>query len=182
VTTHACRTALDALSLEHGKAPISAVKGSAIRALVKQEKTLSVRFLTGFAAQLFRTISAKHTNLRFRRLIRMLPTLEVSAAIRSVSHLDLARCEMMIGKRNQLSNRKERTGFLPPGSLRLGFVGQPFFYHACPLWQARAFTNPAPIPPSAGPENLQCRAAFIQFRRDVVPKPQPRCFRGPTRC
>jgi hypothetical protein len=32
----------------------------------------------------------------------------------------------------------------------------------------RVFTRSAPIPPKAGPEKLQCRAAFIQCQRDVV--------------
>ena len=62
---------------------------------------------------------------------------ELDEAIRSVSHLDLARAGMMTRKGTNLSNRKERTGFLPPSSLRLGFVGQPFFYHA-PISRALA--------------------------------------------
>ena len=119
--------------------------------------------------QLFARSPPAHTILRFRRLIRMLPTPKgqrgdpFSQPSGSSALWDDDREE------EPLSNRKERTGFLPPGSLRLGFVGQPFFYHACPLWQARAFTIPAPIPPSAGPENLQCRAAFIHDLRAVVP-------------
>ena len=66
---------------------------------------------------------------------------------------------------NLISNRKERTGRLLPGSFRLGFLGQPFYYHTRPFWQACAFTSAAPIPPPAGPENVQYRAAFIQFQR-----------------
>src|SRR6266700_2925002 len=55
--------------------------------------------------------------------------------------------------------RTERSGpdCSRPCSLRLGFLGQPFYYHTRPFWQARAFTNSAPIPPQAGPENFQCR-------------------------
>jgi len=53
---------------------------------------------------------------------------------------------------NHISNRKERAGRLLPCSLRLGFFGQPFYYHTRRLWQARALIYPAPIPPPAGPE------------------------------
>ena len=81
---------------------------------------------------------------------------------------------------NHISNRKERAGRLLPGSLRLGFFGQPFYYHTRWFWQARAFTRSAPIPPPVGLENFQCRAAFIQFQRAMVPRKQD-CFRSPTR-
>ncbi len=42
---------------------------------------------------------------------------------------------------NHLSNRKKRTELVRPGALRLVFFGQPFFYQACSLWRAHAFTN-----------------------------------------
>jgi len=67
-----------------------------------------------------------------------------------------------------------------PDSLRLGFLGQPFYYHTRPFCQARAFTNSAPIPPQAGPENFQCRAVFIQLQRAMVPRTHV-CVRSPTR-
>lgn len=38
----------------------------------------------------------------------------------------------------------------------------------------------APTPPRAGPENVQCRAAFTQFQRAMVPGKRRR-FQGPTR-
>ena len=62
---------------------------------------------------------------------------ELEKAIRSVSHLDLARVGVMTRRLHKLSNRKERTGRLLPISLRLGFVGQPFLYHARSFWQAQ---------------------------------------------
>jgi len=108
------------------------------------------------------------------------PSVWRGEAIRSVSHLGLARYERMSWL-NPISNRKERTGPLLPGSLRLGFLGQPFYYHTRWFWQARASTSSAPIPPPAGPENFQCRAAFIQFQRAMVPR-ERFCLRGPTRC
>lgn len=79
----------------------------------------------------------------------------------------------MIGKRNQLSNRKEQ-GWISPTRAPSGSVllVNHSSTHAGSLWQARAFTIPAPIPPAAGPENLQCRAAFIHSLRAVVPKRQ----------
>ena len=58
-------------------------------------------------------------------------------AIRSVSHLVLARDELM-SRLNHNSNGKERTGRLLPGSLRLGFFGQPLYYHTRWFWQARS--------------------------------------------
>ena len=100
-------------------------------------------------------------------------------AIRSVTHLVLAPVGPMSWL-NPNSNRKERTRRLLPGSLRLGFLGQPFYYHRRPLWQAPACTDPAPIPPPAGPENVQCRAVFIQYPRVVVPAARLRAA-GPTR-
>ena len=57
---------------------------------------------------------------------------------------------MMIGKRNQLSNRKEQTGFLPPGSLRLGFVGQPFFYPRVPALASARVHHPCAHPTLGG--------------------------------
>ena len=51
---------------------------------------------------------------------------KLDEAIRSVSHLDLARVGVMT-RLDKLSNRKERTGLVRPSSLRLGFFGQPFF-------------------------------------------------------
>ncbi len=64
----------------------------------------------------------------------------------------------------------------PSGSL----LRQPFSYHGRGLWQARDPISSAPIPQPAGPENLQCRAAFTQIYRVVV-SPQPDCWERPTR-
>jgi hypothetical protein len=60
---------------------------------------------------------------------RMSPGVEHGKAIRSVSHLGLARFGVMPGLK-KFSNRKERTGPVLSGSLRPDFLGQPFFYHA----------------------------------------------------
>ena len=69
---------------------------------------------------------------------------------------------------NPISNRKERTGRLLPGSLRLGFLGQPFYYHTRPFWQACAFTSAAPIRHrrdqktfSAGPRSFNSKELWI---------------------
>jgi hypothetical protein len=58
-------------------------------------------------------------------------------------------------------------------SLRLGFLGHQSSTTAAPLQASRTVTGLAPNPGlPRDPENLQCRAVFIQFQRVVV----PRCF------
>jgi hypothetical protein len=70
-----------------------------------------------------------------------------------------------------ISNRKERTGFLLPGSLRLGFLGHRSFTTAAPSLASRSGPGLAPNPgPFRDPENIQCRAVFIQYLRAVVPR------------
>ena len=92
-------------------------------------------------------------NLRFHCLNRIFVSRSPNEAIRSVSHLGLARSGSMPGLNNILSNRKERTGPLLPGSLRLGFVGQPFYYHARSFWQARVH-QPCAHPATGGTRKL----------------------------
>ena len=160
--------------------PNSSGKGSAIRAFVQQKKTLpSDSFKPVFAAALPTSSAGRHEPAFSSFESEHRPRRLLSEAFRSVSHLGLARSERMSWL-NHISNRKERAGRLLPCSLRLGFFGQPFFYHTRWFWQARACTSSAPIPPPVGPENFQCRAAFIQFQRALVPRKQD-CFRSPTR-
>jgi hypothetical protein len=101
-------------------------------------------------------------------LNRTLSEPELSETIRSVSHLVLARFWPMSWL-PKFRTERSRLDCSRPGSLRLGFLGQAFYYHTRPFWQARVFTNSAPILPPAGPENYQCRAAFIQCLRDRLP-------------
>ncbi len=81
-----------------------------------------------------------------------------------------------------ISNRKERAGNdsgsrLPPAR----FSWSRSFYHRVALRASRAGTGLAPNPGSPrDPENVQCRAVFIQYQRAVVPRSQD-CSRGPTR-
>ena len=143
-------------------------KGSAIRALIKRKKTILSDFFKPVFTATLRPPCGHRLEPAFSCVESDLPGPLPGEAIRSVSHLDLARLGLM-PRLPPISNRKERTRRLRPCSLRLGFIGQPFYNHTRPLWQARAFTNPAPTPPRAGPENFQCRAAFIQFQRAMVP-------------
>jgi hypothetical protein len=82
-------------------------------------------------------------------------------AIRSVTHLVLA---LMGGAMtaSHLSNRKEQAnGLSPSGSVFFGhfsFMPSTFRRQAAPL--------PRPIPIHRNPENVQCRALFIQFQKD----------------
>ncbi len=56
-----------------------------------------------------------------------------------------------------------------PDSLRLGFLGHQSFTLAAPLLASRSGTGLAPNPGCfRDPENLQCRAVFIQYQRAVV--------------
>jgi hypothetical protein len=98
-------------------------------------------------------------------------------AIRSVSHPDLALDALMLG---QFSNRKKPGQW--PGLLPARFFLVNSFDKPDVLARASTFrrTRAAPIPPQAGPENFQCRAAFIQYQRAVVPESQQRRFLGPT--
>ena len=95
-------------------------------------------FLKPVFTATLRSSAGLDPNLRFRSLLRCLAALWLGEAIRSVSHLDLARYELMPWRPHV---RTERSG--PdcswPGSLRLGFFGQPFFSHTRCSWQARAW-------------------------------------------
>ena len=103
----------------------------------------------------------------------------LSEAIRSVTHLVLARLGLFW--LNHISNRKERTRRLLPCSLRLGFFGQPFYYHTRRFWQARVRQFCAHPPSIRGPENVQCRSVFIQFVKSCG-SPAPVAWpRRPTR-
>jgi len=66
---------------------------------------------------------------------------------------------------------------LPPAR----FSGSSFFYSRGPVFgKPRSHGLCAQGRLSRPPENLQCRAVFIQFKRVLVPR-EPCGFRGPTR-
>jgi hypothetical protein len=135
--------------------------GSAIRASIKQKRRYrSILKIVSTAA--FQFSSPANSILRFRLANRIFVGLQPIVAIRSVSHLVLARDELMPWF-HTFRTERSRSDNSRPRSLRLGFLGQPFYYHTRPFWQARGVTSSAPIPPAAGPENLQCRAAFIHY-------------------
>lgn len=100
----------------------------------------------------------------------MLDSIVCAQTIRSASHRVLARVEM----RGKLKIRTERSGLdhSNAGSLRLGFLGQPFYGDWLCFWQepSNPLIDPAPILPSARPENFQYRSTFIQDERIVVPR------------
>jgi hypothetical protein len=155
------------------------VKGSAIRALIKRKKTLlSDFFLNRFCRSFSKGFATLTRTCVFVVLNRNTDRALLGEAIRSVSHLVLARWWLMPGLPT----------FEPKGADRIAPAlapsGSVFLVNRSTTTRARfgkrAFTSPAPIPPPAGPENLQCRAAFIQFHRAVVPR-SPRGFRSPTR-
>jgi hypothetical protein len=155
------------------------VQVSAIRANVHRKKRCRPIFGRNRYSLSLRTFLHSDSNLRFRLFESDHRAAIIGGeAIRSVSHLVLAHDEPM----SQFTNfRTERSGSTNsrPCSLRLGFLGQPFYYHTRSFWQTRKVTNSAPIPPQAGPENLQCRAAFIQRHRAMVPA-KPASLPSPT--
>jgi hypothetical protein len=80
-------------------------------------------------------------------------------------------------------DRKKPAGSIPVrASSGPCFLGQTSLKPSAPVWtSAFGRTRAAPIPPAAGPENFQCRAAFIQFQRALVSGGQRRCLPSPTR-
>ena len=83
--------------------------GSAIRATIKQKKTLPLDFLNRFYRSFFRFSLPADSSLRFRLLNRIFVSLWLSGAIRSVSHLVLAQVGW-IGSLPPNLNRRERAG------------------------------------------------------------------------
>src|SRR5215467_16061144 len=95
----------------------------------------------------------------------------LGAAIRSVSHLGLARSEPMSSLPNFRTERSglDVSGPAPSGSV---FLVTGSITRRVGLGKRAQIRHPTRCPPRilSGPENLQCRAAFIQFQRALVPR------------
>jgi len=158
------------------------VKGSAIRATCPQKKRCRPifffslnRYLQPLPTRCIQTracvfVSSNRNAVAWR---------VVGEAIRSVSHLVLAPDELMLWLPNFRTERSGPDHSWPTPSGSVFLVNRSITTRAR-FGKRRAFTNSAPIPPPAGPENFQCRAAFIQSHRAVVPRTRGG-VRGPTR-
>ena len=103
-----------------------------------------IRFFIGLTLLPEIRLARSHSNLSFRRLIPDANRYYYAEAIRSVTHLVLARS----------------------GKLCLFFLSISFPVFVLVFLAINRSAHPA----SAGPENVQCRSVFIQFLRALVPR------------
>ena len=152
--------------------------GSAIRALINKNKRRRPIFFKTVSAAALQTVFAGRHEPAFSFYESDLRGIAIEA-VRSVSHLVLARFWLMPGLPLFRTERSgpDRSRHAPSGSV---FLGKPLVTLTRRFWQARACTRSAPISPQARPENFQCRAVFIQSPRALVPG-KPRGCLSPTR-